>query len=197
MKVVINGHQISVGDALRFHVDENLKTVVGKYFTNSIEATVTFSKDGAFHRADCTVHIGKDLFLHARSDDADIYAAFNQAVERLDKRLRRYKNRLKDHHKRRLDSAADAWRVSYSVIPAAEDLPEEANGDMNGGPVTVAESTTQIPRLTVSDAVMQLDLADNPVLVFRNSAHDEINVVYRRKDGNIGWIDPAKRSKEA
>lgn len=197
MKVVVNGKNMDVGEALRSHVEATLTDVVGKYFSNSLDANVTISQEAHLFRADCTVHVARDLHLQSHAAATDPYVCFNTAAEKLEKRLRRYKRRITDHHKRRPDADEIALAAAYSVIPSADEADDEVNGDASGAPLTIAESTTNIPKLTVGDAVMRLDVTDAPVLLFRNSAHGELNVVYRRKDGNIGWVDPGKRSKEA
>ncbi len=193
MKVVVTGKQIDVGDALRSHVSDRLTSSLGKYFNGSkLEAAVTFSRDGHLLRADCNVHAGHDMHLQSHGDAPDIYAAFDSAADRIEKRLRRYKRRVQDHHKRRLESAAMDWNAASYVL-AANDTEEEQEHEVADGwqPLIVAETTTAIPELSVGEAVMRMDLGDAPAIMFRNRANGQFNVVFRRKDGNIGWIDPA------
>lgn len=192
MKVVVNGKQIDVGDALRTYVIDQLQTNLRKYFDDKrMEATVTFSRHGYLFHADCSVHAGSEIYLQSHGEANEIYAAFDSAAERLEKRLRRYKRRLKDHHKRRLESEAANWRAASYVL-APEQAEEEQEQDVDGWqPVVVAETTLDIPELSVGEAVMRLDLAESVILMFRNRSNGQFNVVFRRQDGNIGWVDPA------
>jgi ribosomal subunit interface protein len=184
MQLTITGKQIDIGNALRTHVESRLKLSVGKYFDRPVDGSVTFSRDGHEYRADCTVHLASGLHLHAQGRSTDIYASFDMAVERMEKRLRRYKRRIRDHHNG-ARGATEASPARERIIAAddGENEPETLN------PVVVSESPTQLRTLTVGEAVMQLDLGEAPALVFRNSAHGQINVVYRRADGHIGWIE--------
>jgi ribosomal subunit interface protein len=184
MQLTITGKQIDIGSALRTHVESRLTQSVGKYFDRPVDGSVTFSRDGHEYRADCTLHLASGLYLQAQGRSTDIYASYDAAVERMEKRLRRYKRRIRDHH----NGARTAAEVSLAherVIASAdgENEPETLN------PVIVSETPTQLRTLTVGEAVMQLDLGEAPALVFRNSAHGQINVVYRRADGHIGWIE--------
>jgi ribosomal subunit interface protein len=187
MQIQVNGKQIDVGDALRSHVTERLTGAVTKYYDRAVDAQVTFSKEGHEFRTDCTLHLSTGMRLHAHSSSSDIYAAFEGAVERLEKRLRRYKRRLKDHHAQAAREALPMQEAPSYVIAADEE--EEVAEDLQ--PVIIAETRTPVRTLTVGEAVMVMDFEELPALVFRNRAHGGINVVYRRADGNIGWIDPA------
>ncbi len=193
MHLTITGKQIDIGSALRTHVQDRVTLSVGKYFDRPVDGSVTFSRDGHEYRADCTVHLASGLHLQAQGRSTDIYASFDGAIERMEKRLRRYKRRIRDHH--------NGARANIDFSPAREhiiasDVDESGAEPETLAPVVVSESTTQLRTLTVGEAVMQLDLGETPALVFRNSAHGEINVVYRRADGNIGWIDAsADRAK--
>lgn len=188
MQLSITGKQIDIGSSLRTYVQDKVVQSVGKYFDRPVDGAVTFSRDGHEYRADCMVHLASGLHLQAQGRSTDIYASFDTAIERMDKRLRRYKSRIRDHH--------NGARASIASSPAHERvIAAEADGDASEpttlNPIIVSENMTQLRTLTVGEAVMQLDLMETPALVFRNSAHGEINVVYRRGDGNIGWIDPA------
>lgn len=185
MQLTITGKQIDIGNALRTYVQTRLTQSVGKYFDRPVDGAVTFSRDGHEYRADCTLHLSSGMYLQAQGRSTDIYASYDQAVERMEKRLRRYKRRIRDHHNGAARAGIEGTAARESVIAADEgdNEPESLN------PVVVSENTTQLRTLTVGEAVMQLDLGDAPALVFRNSAHGEINVVYRRADGNIGWIE--------
>ena len=185
MQILVSGKQLDVGEALRTHVDERLQNGVTKYFSSSMDAHVVFSREGQGYRADCSVHVGHGIQAQAKAEAGDIYQAFDQAADRLEKRLRRYKRRLRDHHGNERPVPDRFLAQSYVLAPEPEmeEAPEEFQ------PVIVAEHTSDIHRRSVGEAVMQLDLAELPVLMFRNSGNDHLNVVYRRPDGHIGWID--------
>lgn len=186
MRIQVTGKQIDVGAGLRQRVEQRLADGVAKYFGSGIEAHVGFSRVAALVRADCSVRIGHGIHVqsHATADQAA--QSFEAACDRLEKRLRRYKRRLRDHHAKPRPAEPLEQAPSYVLAPEPEDAPEPENDFQ---PVVVAESTTDIHRLSVGEAVMRLDLADAPVLVFRNAANGRPNVVYRRGDGHIGWID--------
>jgi len=184
MNIQIIGKQIDVGQALSAHVRARLDERMGRLFDRAGSALVTFSRDGYGFRADCLVHLSSGVTLKAHGTDAEIYPCFDQAAERLEKRLRRYKRRLRDHHHGERIEVSQA--KAYVIAQESED-DEEPAGD---APTIVAEQVTEIPMLTTGDAVMRLDLSEAPVLVFRNRAHGGLNIVYRRADGHIGWIDP-------
>lgn len=189
MKILVSGKQLDVGDALRGHVDERLQNGVGKYFANSLDAHVVFSREGQGYRVDCSVHVGHGIHAQSHADAGDIYQAFDQASGRLEKRLRRYKRRLRGHHggeRPATDEYADEYMAQNYVLEAEseeDEAPEEFQA------VIVAEHTSEIHRRSVGEAVMQLELAEQPVLMFRNVGNGRLNVVYRRPDGHIGWID--------
>lgn len=190
MNLSISGKQMDVGASLGQHVETALAKSVNKYFDGAIEGSVVFSRQGAVFRCDVAIHVGRGLTVNGQGSAPEAYGAFDQAAERIDKRLRRHKRRLDDHHKRRPETAVPPMEARQYVLagePDEDDLPGHA-GD---APIVIAESTTDIPSLTASEAVMRLDLGDLAALMFRNAAHGGLNVVYRRQDGNIGWIDPA------
>jgi len=189
MRIQVNGKQIDVGESLTTHVDTRLNDVVNKYSERPVEAVVTFSKDRHEFVSDATVHLSTGLTTKAQSRAPDIYDSFEKCLERMEKQLRRYKRRLKDHHKTG-QKPIDAMEAPYHVIEAKDggDEPEDLN------PVIVAEMATKVKSLSVGEAVMQLELDSAPVLVFRNEANGGINVVYQRGDGNVGWIDPSNLS---
>jgi ribosome hibernation promoting factor len=187
MKVSVSGKQLDVGDAFRGHAEEALATVVDKYFGNALDAHVVLSRQAHLYRADIAVHVGRNILVQGHAEADQPYPAFDAAAERIGKRLRRYKRRLRDHHKR-LDQVAATLEAQQYILAAETEQDEEpVNGDK---PVVIAELTTPIHTMTVSEAVMRLDLADLPAMLFRNSAHGGLNMVYRRPDGNIGWVDP-------
>lgn len=193
MQLTVKGKQIDVGDALRTHVREKLSDSVKKYFPDPIEATVTFSREaGHLYRADIAIHVGRGILLQAQYEADDPYPAFDMASERVAKRMRRYKDRLRNHHDK-MGAAADGeleLMARAYTLAAGEDDPE--SGDE---PVIVAEMATPILTLTPGEAVMRMDLADLPALLFRNGSHGGLNMVYRRADGNIGWVDPEGNAK--
>jgi ribosomal subunit interface protein len=193
MQLSISGKHIDLGDALRARVGKRLTSGVAKYFDRAIQAQVQFSKARHLYRSDISVHAGRGVSVQAHGEATDIYAAFDAAADRIEKRLRRYKRRLIDHHADKPEpEPEEAVLPARQLVLAAEDedAPEPVDGA--AGPVTVAETITRIHTLTVSEAVMRLDLAELPVLMFRNSGHGRLNVVYRRSDGNIGWLDPTE-----
>ncbi len=188
MQLSVKGKQLNVGDALRSHVSDSLSRILGKYFGDAIEVSVTISRDGHMYRAVVAAHVGRGIQVQAQGAAEEPYPAFDTAAEHLAKRLRRYKRRLRDHRK---DSGPKAETLlAQQYILAGDDEEESAEDVGQGQPAVVAEMTTEIPSLTVSEAVMRMDLADQPALMFRNSSHSGLNMIYRRTDGNIGWIDP-------
>lgn len=192
MQIHITGQQIDIGDALRVHVSEKLNAGVGKYFDDPLNANVAFSREGEAYACTASVHVFRGLTLFAEGHAHDIYACFDQAAERIEKRLRRHKRRLKDHKGKGGEGDTDA---RYYVIDAQSAEPEQpdtaAPNAPHGEPAIIAESPASVATLRVGDAVMRLDISGAPVMLFRNAGHGGLNVVYRRPDGNIGWIDPA------
>ena len=188
MQLTVTGKQIQIGAALRGHVETSLDAVLGKYFKTAIEAHVVVAKEAHLIRAETSLHIGRGIVVNAGAAVGEVYAAFDTAAERVAKQLRRYKRRLRDHHAKFRDPAEVEERArDYVLAPVAEEADED---DPAGGPAVIAEISAALPRLTVGEAAMRMDLADALVLLFRNRAHGELNLVYRRADGNIGWIDP-------
>lgn len=191
MQVSVSGKHLDVGDALRGHVETRLTAGVGKYFDRAIESQVQFSKARHVFRSDISVHAGRGISVRAHAEADDIYVAFENAADRIEKRLRRYKRRLSDHHSHRGGPDESTATARQAVFAAeSEEAPEPGHDDQ--GPVTIAETTLPLHDLTVSEAVMRMELEEQPVLIFRHSGTQRINVVYRRGDGNIGWLDPAE-----
>lgn len=188
MRYQITGKQIDVGEALQTHVKSELEGMLGKYSGRPTDATVVFSKSAHEFVCETVVHLSTGLNASAKAHATEIYSAFDGACEKMDKQLRRYKRRLKDHHKDRTEPVELIGASSYILASDVETHPEEEPESLQ--PIIVAEMETSIPSLTVGEAVMQMELAGLPVLVFRNDKKDGMNVVYRRDDGNIGWIDP-------
>lgn len=189
MDIQVKGKQIDIGDSLRAYVHDRLNGGVYKYFDRPVDSTVTFSKDGPQYRADCSVHLGTGMVLQSHSRATDIYASFDSAVDRLEKRLRRYKRRLRNHHAAERSDAAPPFEAPYYVIEATSHDEHDEPEDLK--PVIIAEERRTVPTMSVGEAVMQMDLNDAPVLVFKNGTGGAINIVYRRPDGHIGWIDAA------
>lgn len=181
----ITGKHIDVGDALQTHVETELDAIVAKYAERPTDALVIFSKDAHEFVCEATVHLSTGLTAQAKAHATEIYAAFDACGAKMEKQLRRYKRRLKDHHSKRSEPVALSDASSYILAAEADDGESEPDQ-----PIIVAEMETRIPSLSVGEAVMQMELAGAPVLVFRHEGKDGLNVVYRREDGNIGWIDP-------
>jgi ribosomal subunit interface protein len=192
MQLTVTGKQVDVGGALRRHVETSLDALLGKYFRTAIEAHTVFAREAHLIRTDLSLHIGRGIMIKSGATASDYYPAFDAAAERLAKQLRRYKRRLRDHHARLRNQAEDQETArAFVLAPVDEEAEPETTPDGDAtAPVVIAEMSTELPRLTVGEAVMRLDLADAPVLLFRNRSHGELNVIYRRGDGNVGWIDP-------
>jgi ribosomal subunit interface protein len=194
MQLTVTGKQVDVGDALRQHVETALESLLGKYFGTAIEAHAVFAREAHLIRSELSLHIGRGIVVNSRAAAADHYTAFDIAAERLGKQLRRYKRRLRDYHAKARAAAAEGPELARSFVlaPVDEETEAESAAPADGAaPVVIAEMSTELPHLTVGEAVMRMDLADLPVLLFRNRSHGELNIVYRRGDGNIGWVDPA------
>jgi len=187
----VSGKNIDVGEALRTRINERIAEATAKYFDGGYSGHVTVGKEGFGFRTECVIHLDSGIVLEADALAADAYASADQAALRIEKRLRRYKRRLKGHQTTRADGlAANDVAVdarSYIIAAPEEDANEEVT-EFN--PVIIAETTTALRQLSVSEAVMELDLAGCPVIVFRHAGHGRVNLVYRRSDGHIGWIDP-------
>lgn len=197
MQLTVKGKQLDVGDALRTHVAESLEAVVGKYFNSTIEATVVISREAHLFTADIVVHAGRNIVLHSAFEATEPYPAFDQACERIAKRLRRYKRRLREKHPAEAQEVIPArYQILEGEVEAAPEVDDGAEV-ADAQPVVVAEMETQIETLTVSEAVMRLELSERPALLFRNSGNGGLNLVYRRKDGNIGWVDPRSEGTAA
>jgi ribosomal subunit interface protein len=190
MSLRISGKNLDVGDALRGEVETRLNEAMQKYFDGGFTARVTLEREGSGFRAECTIHLDTGIVLHAEGHAQDARLSFDQAADRIEKRLRRYKRKLKEHHLARREEPLSA----QSYVLAANDEETEVAPDY--APTIIAEETTSLQTLTVGGAVMAMDFAETGVIVFRNAAHGGINVVYRRTDGHIGWIDPSRVAKK-
>ena len=198
MQLTVHGKHLDVGDSLTEHVRQHLTEAAEKYFPNPIEATVLFTKESNNRiTADITIHLGKDIVLKAHSEAGDAYGAFDSANDKLSKRMRRYKGKMKDHQRRIEELPAE--RETPAVYKTLEALSDDHNDNDQdpGEPAVVAEMVTTIQQMSVSDAVMRLELANANAMVFENIENGEMNVVYRRHDGHIGWIDPSWNKKRA
>ena len=188
MRYQVTGKQIDIGEALRTHVEQALGSVVEKYAGRPTDANVIFSRDAHEFVCETTVHLSTGLTAQAKAHANEIYAAFDKCAEKMDKQLRRYKRRLKDHHRDRQQPVELMGASSY--ILAGSEAEDDAEPDTLQ-PIIIAEMETQIPSLSVGEAVMQMELAHAPFLMFRNQANGRFNLVYQRDDGNVGWIDPS------
>lgn len=184
MSLRISGKHMEIGDAFRFKIEGRIGDAVSKYFDGNYSGTVTVEKSGSRFSADCVVHLDTGMSLQAAGQAMDPQLAFDAAAERIEKRLRRYKRRLKAHP---VSVQSSGWaELDYRVMAALEDE-EEVTEDY--APTVVAESSLTLKTMSVASAVVELDTKDSPVFVFRNAGNEHVNVVYRRPDGNIGWID--------
>ena len=195
MQITVSGKQVELSDALRTRVSDHLDVIASKYFDHALEAQVTFSRARSFFTCDISVHAGRGLSLRGEGEAADANTAFDDAAEHIAKRLRRYRRRVNEHAR---DTAnRERPEAARQYILRQEDNAAAAAANGGGEAIAyatvIAEQMTEISLLSVGEAVMRMDLADQPVLMFRNSTTGELNVVYRRSDGNIGWIDPSQR----
>ena len=195
MQISVSGKQVDLSDSLRTRVASSLDTIAGKYFDHAMEAQVTFSRARSFFTCDINVHAGRGLTLRGEGEAGDANAAFDDAAEHIATRLRRYRRRVNAHHRDQVGREGPQTARSYVLRAETDDTaPSADQADGTDSPAfatVIAEAQLQIASLTVGEAVMRMDLADQAVLMFRNSATGEHNVVYRRADGNIGWIDPS------
>jgi ribosomal subunit interface protein len=196
MTLRISGKSISIGEALRDRVSDRTEEVLRKYFDGNYSGHITLSKDGFGFRTDCALHLDSGITLEADSNAVDAYASADQALLMMEKRLRRYKNRLKDRSARKAYVASAALAEmdaptldapSYIIEAPASDGEDDVDGY---SAVIIAEATTSLKRLSVSEAVMELDLTGAACMVFQHGSSGRVNIIYRRADGNVGWIDP-------
>jgi ribosomal subunit interface protein len=195
MTLRISGKSISIGEALRARVSERTDEVLRKYFDGNYSGHITLSKDGFGFRTDCSLHLDSGIMLEADSNASDAYASADAALLMIEKRLRRYKSRLKDRSARKTYAATAALAELNGVELDAPSYVIEAPGEGDDevteySPVIIAEATTALKRLSVSEAVMELDLTGAACLVFQHGSSGRVNIIYRRTDGNVGWVDP-------
>lgn len=184
MQLSINGKQMDVGDALRSHIEDRLPEAIEKYFDNTTDSTVTITKEAHEFVVDVHVHVSKRIVVHGQGHSTDPYGAYDEAHEHVTKRLRRYKRRLRDHKGR---AANDDILAAQQYVLQPETKDEEPEHD---DPIIIAEMPAEVETMSVGEAVMRMDLANQPIQLFRSSKHGGINVVYKRSDGNISWVDP-------
>ena len=195
MGVRVSGRHMDVGEAFRTRIEDRLGQSVGKYYDGNFSGTVVVSKEGPRFETDCTLHLDTGVIFQAAGTAHDPEASFADAAERIDKRLRRYKRRLKDHY---ANGNGQQREVAYTVMAAPspesdeiEEMPEDY------APAIIAETSLKVGVMSVAHAVMELDRRDSPVIVFRNAGNGEVNIVYRRADGNFGWVDPSSFKPES
>jgi ribosomal subunit interface protein len=194
MRIQVAGRQMDVGEALRTRIESELSSGVGKYFNRATDAVVTVGKNGGGVgvAVDCTVHLPSGISLQAEGQGGDAHSAFGDAMDKLEKRVRRYKRRLRNHHADNKSPLPAEDAAAYVLAPLQEELDAGDEAPTETGPLVIAETTVSVRTMPVAMAVMQLDLSSSPALMFRNAANGALNVVYRRPDGNVGWIDPER-----
>lgn len=185
----VSGKNLDMGEAMRQHVETRVNSTIGKYFDGAVNGHVVVEREGSGFRADCTLHLSSGITLQAEGRAQEPYLSFEQAADRIEKRLRRYKRRLKDHHTARANGQAGGGDATFAhyVLEAPQSTEEEA---VVYAPVVIAERNAKLREMPVAQAVEELDYSGVPVIVFRHGGNGRVNVVYRRPDGNVGWIDP-------
>jgi ribosomal subunit interface protein len=193
MQLTIQGKQMDVGDALRTHASDKLEEINRKYFNHATDGTVIFAKEGHGHgviRVNIQIRVGRNITVTAEGEAGDAHGAFDKAADKIAKQLRRYKTRLRDHHDKMQAAERDILHARENVL--ADEPEDEELGADHAAPAVIAEMTTPILTMSVSEAVMRLDLGGQAALLFHNASHGGLNMVYRRSDGNVGWVDPAE-----
>lgn len=201
MALRISGRGVDLGEALRTRVEERVAAVIGKYAAGAYSGHVTVTRDGTSYRTDCVLHLNSGATLEASGAAHDAHASFDQTSERLEKRIRRYRRRLKDRPSSGAENGALPVEAAYAILeaPLLDDALLDDENDAEEGaesgdhPLVIAETRKPVHRRSVSEAVADLDLTDAPVVVFIHAGTERVNVVYRRRDGSIGWIDPPER----
>tara|TARA_R110002050_G_scaffold847_7_gene6060 strand:+ start:34851 stop:35438 length:588 start_codon:yes stop_codon:yes gene_type:complete len=190
MNLEISGKHVELGDALKGHIQDKLEKAVSKYFGDVVDSQVIVSKDNHDFRVNIDIHVGQNIFVRAEETADDAHAATDKAVHIIEKNLRRYKKKLKAHHGKH-DAGLEQRALQYvlsGAVWSGDEAEEEAE------PTIIAETVSSIPMLSVSNAVMRMDLENLPVYLFKNEKSGDINAVYTRKDGNIGWVNPGSKS---
>lgn len=188
MEINVSGRKMNVGEALTEHASDRLDMMADKYFSRSIDSSATFSKEGHLYRVDVSLHANQGIQLQSRAENDDPYAAFDAAADKVEKQLRRYKRRLKNHHASPSRDVAVELVRDTILAPEDEETSSSVNGADEGQPIIIAETKKEIPCVSVGDAAMLMDLAESNAFVFRNIKSNDLEVVYKRQDGNIGWI---------
>jgi ribosomal subunit interface protein len=193
MAIQITGKNLDLGSSLRGYVTDRLEKAFDKYGTDGLSGHILVEKEHGQFMTQCSVHLRSGLSLQSQGRAGEAYASVDEAMDRLEKRLRRYKRRLKNHHGADRSDGADLAAVDYTIRQS-----EEADGEEEQelAPAIIAETQMAIRELSVGDAVMEMDLADKAFVVFMNASNGRMNVVYRRGDGNIGWIDPGGMARQ-
>ncbi|MCF8495083.1 MAG: ribosome-associated translation inhibitor RaiA [Alphaproteobacteria bacterium] len=196
MELNVHGKQMDVGDALRTHVNEKLEELNHKYFNHGTFANVTFSREGHGHKqtkVHISIKMGRNIMVVADTTELDPYVAFDAAAGKVGKQLRRYKRKLRDHHERlEKTPETELTKATDYVLAAAPEQDDEPQ-EMHEEPIVIAEMAVHIVSMSVSEASMRLDLSGQNAILFKNASHGGLNMVYRRPDGNIGWVDPTDR----
>lgn len=187
----VSGQNMDIGEAIRQRITERVEEAINKYYPGHVTGHVTVHKEGSGFMTECILHLSSGITLHSRGEGNDAYISADVAALNIEKRLRKYKQRLKDRHQSQLHSEMERQEApSYVLAPLTDEHEDKPANDDH--PVIVAETTTQVKRMSVGEAVMELDLSSAPVVVFTHSGNNRLNVVFRREDGHIGWIDPAQ-----
>ncbi len=192
MQIQITGKNLDIGTTLRQHIEEKVSSNVEKYDNRAVSVNVTVEKQKSTFLCECVLHLATGLTLHSKGDGGDAYSSFDLCLEHLETRLRRYKRRLSNHHRQRQKPVRIADAANF-IIAADNRSENEESEELN--PVIIAESNVEIAHLSVGEAVMKLEISDAQFVLFKNDQHEQVNIVYRRDDGNIGWIDPSRTAK--
>lgn len=190
MTLRVSGKNLDIGESLRSHVEARIQSTLGKYRAGPFMGHVTIEPEGSGFRADCTLHLKSGATLQADAEAHEPYASFNLAADRIERRLRRHRKRLSNHHAPGNGGETPASRAAETPVRAPVAMPEEMLGAR--GAAVIAEPSSRFKEMTVSSAVMELDGTNAPLVIFRHASDGRTNVVYRRPDGNIGWIDPGR-----
>lgn len=189
MKIVVSGKHVDVGDSLREHINTTLKALIERFVDDAVEAHVVFEKSSFQFNCDLSVHVSRHFIVRTHMQDADPYRAFELALNKMESRMTRYRSRLRNRKRHQANEMEEVLPAQRYVINGAHE--DESEKDV---PLIIAEMTSEIPTVTVSEAVMRMDLGEQQTLMFKNPKTGQFNVIYRRQDGNIGWIDPALRA---
>lgn len=186
MKIIITGRHLDIGDSLKTHIEKSVKEMVDKYFDDILEVHVNLTKITYNFETDLSFHISRHFIVRARAEDSDPYRCFDQAMNKLDRRAQKYRSRLRTA--KRQDGAVEKAFIPALTYVLNSEYEDTGNDD---NPIIIAEMDSSVLTVSVSDAVMHMDLTEQPVMMFKNVTSGRINVVFRREDGNIGWIDPS------